>query len=235
MQTDVNPPESGLFAPILAAYERTRAATQDAWAANPRTGDPLPPEPHRAQLGISSGRIFAASGPLAQVHAELRALAAQDPLLDVTPANSLHFTFLALAWDRYTLQTLPPELAALKPIFAKHTLGMDFAVTDLRLLPLKNALVLAGLPSPDSFARRNALAQELLASAWGPLLQGRYRGFDIPPLFWHTTLARYGAPFASQPLRDVYARHSAIGMGGLHFGQPLLAAVNYNWQQCHPL
>lgn len=219
----------------MAAYERAREGTLGAWAANPHTGDPLPPEPHRAQLGISSGKIFAARGALAQAHAELRALAAQDPLLDATPPTSLHFTFLALAWDRYTLDTLPPEIQTLKPIFAKHTHGMDFSVDELRLLPLKNALVLAGLPSPNSFARRAALADELLGSAWAPLLRDRYRGFDIPPLFWHTTLARYGAPFAPASLRAFYARHASIPMGSLHFGEPVLAAVNYNWQKCHLL
>ena len=215
---------------IIDAYAATTARTLQEWAAHPQIGAAVPIDLNRQKLGVSSGRNFSPTGALQVLHAELLQLAADDPLLDVVPAHGLHFTFLALAWDYFdSLAELPPETAQTVAIFKETVAGLNFTVRDLRLVPLKGALLLAGIPTPESFARREALAQRLLQSNWRPYLEARYAGLPIPPLFWHITLVRYGAAYLPQPLRDLYHRYRTTTFDDLALGEPEIGAINFNW------
>lgn len=216
--------------PILDAYASMTQQTLQAWAAHPGIGPLQPSYPNRQQLGVSSGRSFAPSGALKQLHEELLQLAEADSLYDVVPAHGLHFTFLALAWDHFaSVDALPPEIHELVPLFKTTVAGLNFTVTDLRLVPLKGALLLAGLPDPQSYAVRQQLAARVLQSAWRPYLEARYAGFPIPPLIWHITLVRYAAEYAPQSLRDLYQRYRTTAFVDLQLGQPQIGVINYNW------
>lgn len=219
---------------ILDTYASMTQQTLQAWADHPGIGPLQPPYPNRQQLGVSSGRSFTASGALSALHADLLRLAEADPLYDVVPAHGLHFTFLALAWDHFaSLEELPPEIHELVPLFKTTVAGLNFTVTDLRLVPLKGALLLAGLPDPQSYAVRQQLATRVLQSTWRPYLEARYTGFPIPPRIWHITLVRYGAEYAPQSLRDLYQRYRTTAFADLQFGQPQIGIINYNWTKKH--
>jgi hypothetical protein len=222
---------------ISQAYANRTEATLAAWRDHPDPGDPLPPSPNRQLLGVTSGCLFRAQGELAALHDELVELAARDSRLDVVPTDGLHFTFLALAWNRYaSVEALPRPLAAVIPIFQQVASGLDYRLHSLRLVPLPNALVLAGLPDARTNQARQAFAEEVLATAWAPLIRDRYRDYPtIPPLFWHTTLARYGTHFASPALRRLYFRHKDISFGDLSLGRPQLVAASYGWSQRYAL
>lgn len=216
--------------PILDAYANMTQQTLQAWTAHPGIGETQPAYPYKHQLGVSSGRPFSPNGMLKQLHDKLCQLAEADPLYDVVPTHGLHFTFLALAWDRFNaIEEVPPEINELVPLFKATVAGLNFTVSDLRLVPLKNALLLAGLPDVQTYAIRQQLAQRLLQSAWRPYLEARYAGFPIPPLIWHITLVRYGAEYAPQPLRDLYQRYRRTSFGSLTLGEPQIGVINYNW------
>ncbi|MFN8444368.1 MAG: hypothetical protein U0175_26530 [Caldilineaceae bacterium] len=216
--------------PIIDAYATMTQQTLQAWSAHPGIGAQQPAYPYKHQLGVSSGHPFAPSGVLKQLYDELCQLAATDPLYDVVPAHGLHFTFLALAWDRFnSIGEVPPEINELVPLFKETVAGLSFTVTDLRLVPLKNALLLAGLPDAQTYAVRQRLAQRVLQSSWRPHLEARYAGFPIPPLIWHITLVRYAAEYAPQPLRDLYQCYRTASFGSLELGEPQIGVINYNW------
>lgn len=216
--------------PITDAYAAMTAQTLQAWQSHPGVGKLLVADANRQHLGVSSGRNFMPTGKLQRLHGELLQLASADSLLDVVPAHGLHFTFLALAWDHFeSADEVPAELQTLVPIFKETVARLNFRVCDLRLVPLKGALLLAGLPDAQTHATREQLARRVLQSPWRPHLEARYAGFPIPPLIWHITLARYAAEYAPQPLRDLYHHYSTTSFGDLELGEPQIGMINYNW------
>lgn len=221
---------------ILTAYAETAAATLQAWREHRDCGDS---ELHRnstRRLCFSSGCKFSATGALRDVHEALLACAQGDDALDVTPATGLHFSFLAISWDLYDE---PAEYANdaedLIALFKTHTAGLNFCISQLRLVPLRNALLLAGVPDQASFDARHRFADAAMQTGWRRHMEARYRGYDIPPLFWHTTLARYNHKFAPAAMRELYTRFSLRSFDDLSLGRPVLALVNYNWTRCFPL
>lgn len=221
---------------ILANYDLAQSSALQIWSEHPDAGAALPADIRRAKLGVSSGCLFTAVGEIALVHARLTELARDDPRLEVVPAASLHFTFLALAWDRYTdVSDIPSEIAHVKVAFAHATRDLNFTVRALRLLPLKNALVLAGLPDDATRAARDRFAADVLASPWRRLIEQRYAGVDIPPRFWHTTLARCSSERLPPAARRAYFDFAGADLGALSLGKPRLAAVNSTWSRCHVL
>ena len=221
---------------ILAAYEETTTATLKLWREHADCGDVEPYRDDTRRLCISSGCKFTSAGALRNLHDALLTLAKEDDAFDVTPVAGLHFSFLALSWGLYDE---PSEYAHqaddLIAIFKQHTAGLHYRITQLRLVPLRNTLILAGVPDAASFAARQRFADAVMQSRWRSLLEARYAGYSIPPLFWHTTLARYNHQFAPATLRDVYAQFASCTFDDLSLGQPTLALVNYNWTRCFPM
>lgn len=225
-----------MYQDILDAYRTTTEKTLAAWERHPGVGEAVPEEDNRRHLGVSSGCLFQPRGQLSRCHQKLQHLASQDALLDVTPLEGLHFTFLALAWDYYSdLESLPLELSNLKRLYKQFVVTVDFRVDELRLVPLNNTLLLAGVPSVESYQMRQAFAEALLASPWRPHIEDRYKNHLIPPLFWHTTLARYRSSYASQALRELYFDYSNVTFGSLDLGKPQLVATTCNWIRFYDL
>ncbi len=143
------------------------------------------------------------------------------------------YAFLALHWDLYEgWPATPKQLRQILPILDKHVGSLDFTVRDLRLVPLKNALLLAGIPDAASAAARQALVGDLLASPWRRFLEDRYAGYPLPPRMWHTTLARYRGQFASPPMRNVYFQNAALLIPELSMGRPRLVLSSETWSRC---
>lgn len=80
--------------------------------------------------------------------------------------HGLHFTFLALAWDHFaSLAELPSETAQTVAIFKETVAGLNFTVRDLRLVPLKGALLLAGIPTAREFCQTRSIWRSDFAGA----------------------------------------------------------------------
>jgi hypothetical protein len=217
----------------LAEYARLTASTLAAWRKHPETGDPVGLPPGRGALGITVGCWLPREDAVLAVHNRLAPLAATDMQMELVPRASLHYTFLALHWDLYDgWPAVPDELRQILPILDKHVNGLNFVVRDLRLVPLTNALLLAGMPDAACAAARQALVAELLTSPWRRFLEDRYAGYPLPPQVWHTTLARYRAGFASQAMRDVYFQNAALRIPKLSMGQPRLVLASETWSRC---
>ena len=223
------------MAAIRSHYANMTGTTLSVWSGQADQGRLLDQNP-RALLGVSSGAFFQPTGFVDPVHRRLISLAATDSLLDVVPRSSLHFTFLALSPDIFeTVDELPHAFSSLQAIFADTVPAFSYRLTDLRLVPLPNCLLLAGVPDGQSLAVRQRLSDSLLESPWGEYLEARYRGFQIPPVIWHTTLARYGAERFPMVLRDLYAAHESEKIAALDLGRPELAVINYNWTVYTPM
>lgn len=211
------------------------ARALEAWARGPDAGERIPADPLRTRLGVSSGRTFAATGALARLHADLLALSAGDADVDVVPAASLHFTFLALAWDHYASADKVPNTSQLRPLFAARAWNIPFALTQIRLVAIPGALLLAGIPDPVSAAARAGLAADLMAADWAPHITERYRGYPFPPRIWHTTLARSRRQRATPGMRALFAEYRDSAFDDLALGPPWLVAANYNWTMMEPI
>lgn len=212
-----------------AEYIAMTARGLDAWTREPEAGERVPADPLRKRLGVSSGRTFVATGALSRLHAGLLALAEIDRDVDVVPAATLHFTFLALAWDHYASAADVPSTVELRLHFDTHTRAVPFAVSKIRLVAIPGALLLAGIPDPASAAARADLAADLMAADWAPHIAERYRGYPFPPKIWHTTLARSRRQRATPGMRALFAEYRHSTFDDLALGPPWLVAANYNW------
>ena len=186
------------------------------------------------KLCLSSGRTFAATGALAELHAKLDSLAAHDTTLDVVPLSSLHFSFLALSWGLYDEPyEAPTTLGEVARMLDEHASRAPFIIRQLRVVPLRNSLILAGVPDAITFDARAAFTRAMLTSPWRKPIEARYRGYEIPPAFWHTTLVRANTQFAPQALREVYEAFQFRAFDNLALGAPQFVLANYNWARRH--
>lgn len=217
--------------PILRpAYANTTKQTLQYWEEHPTVGKAVPAPYHKSYFGITTGNVVDISGWLSDFHEELTAYAQHDSRLDVVPRNSVHFTFLALATSAFeSIDHVPEEVEHLIPLYKIHVRPVRFCVQHVSLLPLRNALLLAGIPTTESFEARREFAKAVLDSAWAPWLRDRYKNHSIPPLFWHTTLARYDAECLPDSIRRMYQRYAPETLPIFEIGQPMLAATTYNW------
>lgn len=221
---------------ILAAYDETAAATLTTWCEHPEVGEAEPYRDETRRLCFSSGCKISATGALREVHDALLELAQHDAAYDVTPAAGLHFSFLAMSWGLYDEpEEYANDAGDLITLFRQRTAGLNYRITQLRLVPLRNTIILAGVPDEASFNARQAFAEAAMQTKWRPRIEARYQGYAIPPLFWHTTIARYNHRYAPAAMREVYAQYATRAFDDLALGQPLLALVNYNWTRCFPL
>jgi hypothetical protein len=215
---------------IEQAYARAREAALAAWAEHEDAGRPSPPDYHEKHLGVSTGERFAASGWIAECHDRVLQCAARDPNVDVVPRESMHFTFLALARHEFPeLANLPPGLDSVREAYGKLVAGLCMTVHRVHLLPLRNAVVLAGIPDEAALKARADFAAAVLAGPWAGLLRARYAGLAIPPVFWHTTLVRSDTAYLPLELRELYDRYADRTLESLVIGRPRLLATSYNW------
>jgi hypothetical protein len=217
---------------IESAYDASIDTALKHWSQNPSCGKAIAREYERELLGVSTGELFKPDFEVTQLHQQLLELQGDDERLDVVPYVNLHFTFLALAPHRYlSVAQLPAEIGLLREIYHKELSGFEFVVSELRLVAVKNGLLLAGIPDSKSFERRRALTDRLLNSKWAPYLRRRYGYRKVPPVFWHTTLARYESEFAPVGLRELFHSYCGRKLGEVNLGRPRLVAVTYDWSK----
>lgn len=215
---------------IEAAYQRATECTLALWEATPSIGARREPEYVDGPLVLTSGDLLGEHPPVRELHTELCEATQGDALADPNPPDSLHFTFLAFSVQRFAGLEGLPLLDELRSIFARHCEGHVFRLTDLRLVALPRALLLAGLPDVESQERRTAFALDLLQSSLGKPLRARYPDGVIPPLFWHSTLLRYSADCLPRGLREFFLSRQHLRYGEVTLPIRLLA-TSYNWRQ----
>ena len=220
--------------PLAAEYEATCERTLAQWALSPDSGPRQAPVFHPTRLSITSGNHLSASPRIVDLLRSLRSLAGEDPLADVVGPDSMHFTFLAITLPSYDSFADLPTLNEARVLFDESCAGESFSLGELRLVALPNAILLAGQPDFSTWERRKVFAGNLLASSWKDLLQARYPGGTIPPLFWHSTLLRYRAKLLPSPLRRFFVSRRNESYGSVSLAIRLLA-TNYNWKISFPL
>ena len=127
------------------------------------------------------------------------------------------------------VREIPDEFQCVREAYQELVSSLTFRVHRLRLHPLKNALLLAGIPDEDSFQTRERFAATLLSGPWASHLRARYEGFQIPPPLWHSTFARYEADYLPPEVRDLYHAYDGQQIETVEIGTLILACHNYNW------
>jgi hypothetical protein len=217
-------------AQIEYEYEKIEENTLAAWKSEPGIGGHQPLPYDEKLLAFTAGQWFQPTDTLLRLHEELLALGFGDHNLKVIARKNMHFTLLALSPHRYRgPNEYPDELELLKRLYTQHVAQVQFELSSLRLVPLPNTLLLAGIPNEGAFTARRGFASELLASEWGTLLRARYEPYPIPPVIWHTTLVRSSRQLLPRDLREVFSHYRDRRFQDIDLGQPILAAVSYDW------
>lgn len=210
---------------IAAAYKATRERTLATWEKSPDAGAEAPPPYHLTNRAYAIGSLFTPTAALEPLIS--RVFDAEG--ISVVPRDSLHYTFLALTPHQWDDDDQMPDPSFLAAVTRSHLLNLRFEISDLRLLPLPNALLLAGLPSVEMLDARDRLIGDLMkfttTATW---LKERY-GPAFPPLFWHTTLARSRTTLLPPTLRSLCREFAAENFGYLSMPFPRLHAVNFDW------
>ena len=211
-----------------ALYETTCRETRRRWVENPDIGAVRAAPFHPTRLSLTTGNFFEAPAGAAGLLAGLRKMVQDDPLGDVVSPECAHLTFLSLSQPDYETVEDLPDLAEVRELFDRHCRGEIFTLRNLRLVALPNALLLAGSPDVATLARRAAFARDLLGSGWAGPLRARYPNGEIPPRFWHSTIARYHADFLPERWRQFYVENAPVRYGDATLEIGLLA-TNYHW------
>ena len=216
---------------IESEYQKIKNATLEKWNSSSVEGRNVGFPYEEKLYGVTSGIKFSPKGELSSLLLDLRETKKGNQDLDVTSDENLHFTFLALSPLVYPCkEDLPVEISELRRV-SKILKGNGFSISKLRLVPLKNAILLAGIPSSASLELRDYYAKLLLTSNWSLYLKERYEGFEIPPPIWHTTLVRSRRELASEAVREIYNKYRDTSFGDLIFQKIDLVAANYNWSK----
>ena len=210
-------------------YDATSQAAVARWTEHVHIGTIGDRPFHPTKLSVTTGNFLGPHPAISAVLSHICCLVDGDPLADALGPASLHFTFLALSQPNYPSLDDLPDLIDVKRIFAQHCHRRRFALHDLRLVALPNALLIAGSPDALTAARRTAFAQDLLASPWADYLHARYPSGPIPPAFLHSTLVRYRAEYLPERLRRFFIENQAARYGDTSLEISLLA-TNYNWE-----
>ena len=210
---------------IAAAYHATRQRTLAVWQQSPGLGELAPPPYHPTHRAYAIGSLFTPTPALEPIISRVATVEGVDGVA----RENLHYTFLALTphqWDDFDAMSDPQFFAG---AMRWHLSAVAFEITDLRLLPLPNVLLLAGLPSIEMLDARDRLIAELLENATtATWLRERY-GNAFPPLFWHTTLARSRTALLPPPLRSLFNEFADTSFGTLAMPPPRLHAMNFDW------
>lgn len=218
-------------------YQIAREKTERVWAENQDIGTLIPPAYER-DLALSSGSIITQS---CYKRGDEHLLSSIEELskFGIPLTSPLHFTLLAITTNRYALPSVFQNdqqdfIEALQNAFVHFTRGIDFTVEDLRLVPLPNALLLAGTPSREAFEARENLSHFIQESPLGAEHRKRYQGvLHIPPRFWHTTLLRSEHQFLPREIREIYFRLKEVSLGSLHLPPPTLTLCTFDWSTRH--
>ena len=210
------------------------SAALASWRESATPNGEAPPQYPSDLLALSIGAFLPPSGKISRLHAELTATAGAE--LDLVPAASLHFTMLAVTRQIF------PNRDALGPLAAIVSQTINGILTsenvtwrETRVLPMKNALVLAGYPDDAGVKLRDRLARALLQSPAGSAVQERYAGFPIPPMIWHATLARSRtAPRLPEAAQAVFHRWRHESLGDFQLGPFKLHAASFDWSTAVP-
>lgn len=216
------------MADLDALYDRTSSRTLTTWALDAGTGEPrTAPRYAKDKFALATGITPALTPAISTLLQDLHALAAGDPLADVMPPASLHFTFLAITDAIYLAPDTAEDLSALTDAFAAIT-PLTVSIHELRLVALADQLLLAGIPDAQSLQRREDFTAALQSGPWASALAQRYGNTPLPPPFWHSTLVRYEAARLPVRFRDYFLAHQQARFGEV--SAPLkLAMVDYNW------
>lgn len=212
---------------IEREYNRLRSEGLNTWAEYPHPGN-LRGAAYDRRLALSFGVRYTATRRMQGLLDGLTKLR-EDDELDVV--QDLHVTFLACTRQVYeTIEDLP--LAA----FLTNDLPASIRLNCLRLIPIQDGLVLAGLPDAEAIEARATIAGELLGRPEAAkLLRERYGKYPIPPLLWHTTLVRCRHEYAKKSVRDLFARHATVDFNSLDIGPIRLCAIDFDWRFCEPV
>lgn len=141
---------------------------------------------------------------VSQLIDELNELTRDDPLADILPEHSFHFTFLPLTLPRYKAnERLPLKVEQLKNIWAGYH-SKKIVIRNLRLIALPSQLLLAGIPDEPAIAMRQSFCEKILESNWKDELRMRHRSSPLPAPFWHSTILRYSAAFIPATVREFF-------------------------------
>lgn len=180
----------------------------------------------RRLVGVSAGAYVPPTPAIWPVLAAIEALARADASLVATPREHLHFTFLALSLVKFSSAAdIPADPGEVLPHVPQRPLNLE----RLRIVPLNGALVLAGVPTPELVAAREAFARAALASSWRPLLVERYSGYPIPPDIWHTTLLRSRSATLPAAAQALFHDWRGVDLGAVELPPPKLFTVNFDW------
>jgi len=171
---------------------------------------------------------------VSQLIDELNELTKGDPLADILPAQSFHFTLLPLTLPLYEAnERLPAKVEQLKKIWAAYH-SKRIAIGNLRLIALPSQLLLAGIPDEAAIAMRQSFCEKILESDWKDELLMRHGSSPLPAPFWHSTILRYSAAFIPATVREFFLERQEIDYGDV-VGELTLARINYNWEKFYPL
>ncbi len=171
---------------------------------------------------------------VSQLIDELNELMRDDPLADILPEYSFHFTFLPLTLPLYMAnERLPSKVEQLENIWAGYH-SKKIVIRNLRLIALPSQLLLAGIPDEPAIAMRQSFCEEILESNWKDELLMRHSNSPLPAPFWHSTILRYSAAFIPATVREFFLERQEIDYGDV-VGELTLARISYNWVKFYPL
>ena len=218
---------------IQKAYQNTNSKTLTIWNEHPETGA-VRTEPfyHPHRLAITSGNR---AGPsMSGLLADITAAAQGDVLADVAPPDGMHFTFFAVTQALYDRPEDAENAVELTEIFNQYCRGHIMRISDLRLIALPDQLLLAGFPDEESLRVRQSLVEHLLSTQWADKIRERFPNTEIPQIFWHSTLMRYGAQYLPSSLREFFLQNQNKNFGSLSLPVKLVM-TNYNWTDTYTL
>lgn len=216
-------------------YRSTNLNTLGLWADNAGIGeireenyyDPV-------KLALATGIKPCMPFLVSQLIEELNELTGDDPLADILPVHSFHFTFLPLTLPLYKANDrLPSKVEQLKLIWAGYHSNM-IVIRNLRLIALPSQLLLAGIPDEPAIAMRQSFCEKILESEWKDELLMRHGNSPLPAPFWHSTILRYSAAFIPATVREFFLERQEIDFGDV-VGELTLARISYNWEKFDPL
>ncbi|MDV0365290.1 hypothetical protein RVO90_04815 [Enterobacter chengduensis] len=216
-------------------YRSTNSNTIGIWEDNAGIGqireenyyDPV-------KLALATGIKPRMPLSVSQLIDELNELTKGDPLADIQPAHSFHFTFLPLTLPLYKAnERLPSKVDQLKNIWSGYH-SKKIAIRHLRLIALPSQLLLAGIPDEPAVAMRQSFCEKVLESNWEAELLKRHSRSPLPAPFWHSTILRYSAAFMPGTLREFFLKRQESDYGDV-VGELTLARISYNWEKFYPL
>jgi len=217
-----------------ALYSSTNQQTLAQWQVTQGIGEPRGAYYDPRRLALAAGIQPEMPAQIRTLLDDLQQLAGRDPLADILPAEGFHFTFLPLTLPLYEPgEPLPEKIQYLTTCWKRYH-AQTIKINALRLVALPGQLLLAGIADEQAIAMRHAFCQQVLHSTWRDELLARHPALPLPPLFWHSTLLRYGATYLPQTLREFFLARQGRDYGDVA-GSLKLARINYNWTQCYPL